>query len=55
MEAYLKEGKTKKYIAECIGVSERTINREIKRGKIVLRNFDYTERRISVRCSTEKI
>lgn len=44
IEVYLKEGKTKKYIAECVGVSERTIYREIKRGKITLRNSDYTER-----------
>lgn len=44
IEVYLKEGKTKKYIAECIGVSERTIYREIKRGKIILKNSDYSER-----------
>ena len=30
IEVYLKLGKTKKYIAEQIGVSERTIYREIK-------------------------
>ena len=32
IEVYLKLGKTRKYIAEQIGVSERTIYREIKRG-----------------------
>jgi len=30
IEVYLKLGKTRKYIAEQIGVSERTIYREIK-------------------------
>ena len=44
IEAYLKAGYTKKRIAEEIGVSERTIYREVKRGTIVLRNSDLTNR-----------
>ena len=33
IEVYLKENKTEAYIAEKIGVSERTIYREINRGQ----------------------
>lgn len=45
IETYLKEKKTKAYIAKEIGVSERTIYREIKRGTIILLNSDLTERK----------
>ena len=45
IEVYLKLGKTKKYIAEQIGVSERTIYREIKRGRVELLNSDLTTRK----------
>lgn len=45
IEVYLKEKKTKAYIAEKIGVSERTIYREIKRGTIILKNSDLSDRK----------
>ena len=45
IEVYLKLGKTRKYIAEQIGVSERTIYREIKRGRVELLNNDLTTRK----------
>ena len=45
IEVYLKLGKTKKYIAEQIGVSERTIYREIKRDRVELLNNDLTTRK----------
>lgn len=41
IEAYLKEGLTKSLIAEKIGVSERTIYREIKRGTIELKDSQW--------------
>lgn len=44
IEAYLKLGKTKKYISKELGVSERTIYREIKRGKTELLNSNLTTR-----------
>lgn len=46
IEVYLKEKKTKSYIAKAIGVSERTIYREIKRGTIILKNSDLSERKV---------
>ncbi|MGP1612484.1 MAG: hypothetical protein ACTTG8_05285 [Catonella sp.] len=45
MEVYLKEKKTKTYIAEKIGVSERTIYREINRGTVLFKNSDLRERK----------
>lgn len=45
IEVYLKEKKTKSYIANAIGVSERTIYREIKRGTIILKNSDLSDRK----------
>ena len=45
IEVYLKLGKTRKYIAEQIGVSERTIYREIKRDRVELLNNDLTTRK----------
>lgn len=45
IEVYLKEKKTKAYIAEKIGVSERTVYREIKRGTVLLENSDLSERK----------
>lgn len=45
IEAYLKAGYTKKRIAEEIGVSERTIYRELKRGRVELKNSDLTYRK----------
>ncbi len=44
IEAYLKAGYTKKAIAEEIGVSERTIYREINRGSLELKNSDWSDR-----------
>lgn len=44
IEAFLKAGYTKRQIAEEIGVSERTIYREVNRGKISLLNSDLTIR-----------
>lgn len=41
IEAYLKEGMTKVRIAKEIGVSERTIYREIKRGTIRLKDSEW--------------
>ena len=56
IEVYLKLGKTKKYIAEQIGVSERTIYREIKRGRVELLNNDLTTRKeyVAMRIYEEK-
>lgn len=45
IEILLKQKKTKKEIAEEIGVSERTIYREIKRGQVEQRNSDLTTRK----------
>ena len=45
IEVYLKEKKTKAYIAEKIGVSERTIHREINRGTVLFKNCDLSERK----------
>lgn len=45
LEVLLKAKKTKKEIAELLDVSERTIYREIKRGKVELLNSDYTYRK----------
>lgn len=45
IEVYLKEKKTKAYIAEKIGVSERTIYREINRGTVLLKNSDLSEKK----------
>ncbi len=42
IEAYLKAKYTRNQIAEELGVSERTIYREIKRGKVKLLNSDLT-------------
>lgn len=36
--------KTKKEIAELLHKSERTIRREINRGKVIVRNYDWTEK-----------
>lgn len=43
IETMLRDKKTKREIAERIGVSERTIYREVKRGRYVHRNSDWTE------------
>ena len=45
IEVYLKEKKTKAYIAEKIGVSERTIYREINRGTVLLKSSDLSEKK----------
>ena len=45
IEVYLKEKKTKAYIAEKIGVSERTIYRDINRGTVLFKNSDLSERK----------
>ncbi len=37
--------KTKKEIAELLHKSERTIRREINRGKVMARNYDWTEKK----------
>lgn len=44
MEAFVKLGLTNKEIASRIGVCTKTIQRELKRGSIELRNSDYTTR-----------
>lgn len=44
IEVYLKEKKTKAYIAEKIGVSERTIYREIKRGMVTLKDYEWKDK-----------
>ena len=41
---YNKDNKTKKEIAELLHKSERTIRREIKRGMVTIRNYDWTEK-----------
>ena len=43
IDTMLRDGKKKKEIAERIGVSERTIYREVKRGRYIHRNSDWTE------------
>lgn len=40
---YNSDHKSKKEIAELLHKSERTIRREINRGKIVIRNYDWTD------------
>lgn len=46
IEAYLKEGMTKVRISKEIGVSERTIYREIKRGTIELKNWEWKDYKV---------
>lgn len=41
---YNSDHKTKKEIAELLHKSERTIRREINRGKVIIRNYDWTEK-----------
>lgn len=55
IETMLKDGKSKKEIAERIGVDESTIYREIKRGQYEHRNSDWTtEMRYSPDIAHEK-
>lgn len=46
LEEYLQAKLKIKEIAKLLNKSERTIYYEIKRGKVTLRNSDYTERTI---------
>lgn len=52
---YNSDHKSKKEIAELLHKSERTIRREINRGKIVVRNYDWTEKEeYSARIAQDK-
>ena len=52
---YNSDHKSKKEIAELLHKSERTIRREINRGLIVIRNYDWTEgKEYSARVAQEK-
>ena len=48
IETLLKEKRTKAYIEKEIGVSERTIYREIKRGMVRLIDSELREKRVYV-------
>ena len=41
---YNKDHKTKKEIAELLHKSERTIRREIKRGIVIIRGYEWEEK-----------
>ena len=41
---YNQDHKSKKEISELLHKSERTIRREINRGKVIIRNYDWTEK-----------
>ena len=41
---YNSDHKSKKEIAQLLHKSERTIRREINRGKVIVRDYDFTEK-----------
>lgn len=46
IECLLKEGRNASYIAERTGKSKRTIEREIKRGSVILRNTNWEDKKV---------
>lgn len=52
---YNCDHKSKKEIAQLLHKSERTIRREINRGKVIVSNYDWTEKEeYSARIAQEK-
>ena len=52
---YNQDHKSKKEIAELLHKSERTIRREINRGKVIVKNYDWTDKEeYSARIAQEK-
>ncbi len=52
---YNSDHKSKKEIAQLLHKSERTIRREINRGKVIVRDYDFTEKEeYSARVAQEK-
>ena len=51
---YNSDHKSKKEITELLHKSERTIRREINRGLVVIRNYDWTEKKEYSALETQK-